>query len=182
MKTVLLQLAEDFLSALAFALVFALTGNLVVATSVAIAVALAQMIVTLARKKKATPMRWIALALAVSLGCLTLLTHDTTFIRIKPSIVHCAIGAAMLKRGWQWSYMPERVRTRVPEREIIAWGYAWAALMFAMGFANLAGAYFLSVGVWGVLLTCLALGKLAFFALQYLALRRSAQRGAATAT
>jgi intracellular septation protein A len=175
-KTALIQLADDFVSAIAFVVVFAWTGNLVIACVSAVLVAIGQLLYAVARKKPLTAMRWMALALAVFLGGLTLVTHDSRFIQIKPSLAHFAIGAVMLKVGWQLPYLPELVRTVVPRRQLLGWGYAWAALMFAMGIANLIAAYTLSVGGWSLVVTLLLIGKIGFFFVQYATLRITVRR------
>jgi intracellular septation protein len=180
-KTALVQLADDFVSVLVFVVMFASTGNLTLASVSAILVALGQAAYGFARKRPATAMRWMALALAIGLGGLTLFTQDSRFIRIKPTIAHFATACVMLKPGWQMPYFPEAVRTLVPRRQLFAWGYAWAGLVFAMGVANLAAAYWLSVSAWSVVVTLLLIGKLAFFLVQYVAIRTTVRRRSAAA-
>jgi intracellular septation protein len=175
-KTALIQLADDFVSAIAFVVVFAWTRNLVISSAAAILVAIGQALYGVARKKPWTAMRWMALALAIFLAGLTLLTQDSRFIQLKPTLVHFAIGAVMLKPGWQLPYLPELVRAVVPKRQLLRWGYAWAALMFAMGIANLIAAYLLSVGGWSVVVMLLLIGKPGFFLLQYASLRATVRR------
>ena len=68
----------------------------------------------------------------IVLGSATLLTHDPRFVLAKPAIGHFAIGVIMLKRGWMLRYMPPIVTETIPEYVTFA-GYAWAALMFALG-------------------------------------------------
>lgn len=171
MRQALGQLFLDLLSALTFVLLFALTGHLYMATAGAISVAVVQAALAIARKRAIAPMQWLALGLAIGLGFLTLVTGDSRFVRIKPSIAHVAVGAVMLKRGWLTPYLPPLAREWLPERTQIGWGYAWAALMFAMAAANLAAAQYLSVGAWGALVTGLFVGKLVFGGLQYAVLR-----------
>ena len=45
-------------------------------------------------------MQWMSLGLIVVLGSATMLTQSPRFIMIKPTIVHFAVAAAMLRRGW----------------------------------------------------------------------------------
>jgi intracellular septation protein len=167
MATALRQLLEDFLSAIAFLVAYAWTGSLLIATALAIGIALLQLGLGLVRKKPLSSMQWIGLALAIGLGSMSLLTNDSRFIRLKPTIAHWAIAAVMLKRGWQLPYLPQLVRDWVPTRTLLAWGYAWAGLIFAMGLANAGAAQWLEIGPWGVVLTALLLGKLVFFFAQY---------------
>jgi intracellular septation protein A len=171
MKTALLQLGEDLLSALAFIAVFQITGHLVLATVVAVLVAFGQLSLNLARKRKLSTMQWMLLAVVIVLSGLTLITNDSRFVQMKPSIAHFAIGAVMLKRGWQQRYLPAEVTAVVSPRALHAWGYAWAALMFLMGLANAAAAALLSVAAWGGVVIGLLVGKFVFFFAQYFWLR-----------
>jgi intracellular septation protein A len=180
MKTALLQLGEDLLSALAFILVFQITGQLILATVIAILVALGQLAFSLVRKRKISSMQWMLLAVVIVLSMLTLITKDSRFVQLKPSIAHFAIAGVMLKRGWQQPYLPPLVTESLPERTLVAWGYAWAALMVLMGLANVVAANVLSVGAWGVFLIGLLVGKLVFFLIQY-AWIRAAVRARLTA-
>ena len=66
-----------------------------------------------------------------------MLTNDPRFVLAKPAIAHFAIGAIMLKRGWMLRYMPPIVTETIPEYVTVA-GYAWAALMFALGAGTIA--------------------------------------------
>lgn len=77
-------------------------------------------------------MAWASLALVIVLGGATLLTHDPRFVLAKPAIRHFAVGAIMLKRGWMLRYLPTIVTENIPDYVTIA-GYAWAALIFALG-------------------------------------------------
>lgn len=182
MRQALGQLLLDLLSALTFVLLFALTGNLMLATAGAVVVAVVQTGLAIVRKRAISPMQWLALGLAVGLALLTLITKDSRFVRIKPSIAHVAVGAVMLKRGWLIPYLPPRVLEWVPERMLVVWGYAWAVMMFAMGAANLAAAQYLSVEAWGVFVTGLFAAKLVLFGVQYAVLRMTVVRKRRAAT
>jgi intracellular septation protein len=112
-------------------------------------------------------MTYASLALVIVLGSATLLTHDPRFVLAKPSIAHFAIGAIMLKRGWMLRYMPPLVAETIPEYVTMA-GYAWAALMFALGAVALTG----DLKLWAIYVSVVAVGaKLAAFAVQYVAFR-----------
>jgi len=132
MKDVFARLASDFLSTILFLALYLTTGNVVLATSVAIAGAVAQVIYSRVKAKPLGFMTYASVGLVIVLGSATLLTQDPRFVLAKPSIAHFAIGAIMLKRGWMLRYMAPIVTETVPEYVTIA-GYAWAALMFALG-------------------------------------------------
>ena len=116
-------------------------------------------------------MTYASLALVIVLGSATLLTNDPRFVLAKPSIAHFAIGAIMLKRGWMLRYMPPIVTDTIPEYVSIA-GYAWAALMFALGLGVIAVASTGDIKLWAIYVSVVAVGaKIAAFAVQYVAFR-----------
>src|SRR5260370_30137557 len=116
-------------------------------------------------------MTYASLALVVVLGSVTLLTQDPRFVLAKPSIAHFAIGAIMLKRGWMLRYMPPIVAETIPEYITIA-GYAWAALMFALGLGVIAVASTGYLKLWAFYVSVVALrATLAPLAQQYVAFR-----------
>ena len=108
MKDVFAKLGTDFLSAIVFLVLYLTTGNVVLATSVAIAGAVAQVIHSRVKGRPLGFMTYASLGLVIVLGAVTLLTNDPRFVMAKPSIAHFAIGAIMLKRGWLLRYMPPR--------------------------------------------------------------------------
>jgi intracellular septation protein A len=171
MDTVAIELLKDFLSAIAFLIANAVTHDVVVATCAAIAVALIQAGVSLARRESIPALQWLSLVLVLSLGSASLITADSRFIRFKPSFVHVAIAVVMLKRGWQLRYMPEVVRTWMTERELVSWGYLWAVAMVVMGIVNAAAAQWLDAAEWGVVLTGLLVAKVVLFGVQYASMR-----------
>ena len=70
-------------------------------------------------------MLWASLGLVVVLGTATLLTHDSRFVMMKPSIAHFVIGIIMLKPGWMSRYMPPIVIENAPRLPVVA-GHCWA--------------------------------------------------------
>jgi intracellular septation protein A len=171
MKSVLAKLASDFLSTIMFVAVYLATDNVVLATGVAIAGAIAQVIYSRMKGEALGFMTWASLALVIVLGAVTLLTSDPRFVLAKPAIAHFAIGAIMLKRGWMLRYMPPRVAEVIPEY-VTAAGYAWAVLMFALGAGTIAVASTGDLKLWATYVTVVAGGaKIAAFLIQYLAFR-----------
>jgi intracellular septation protein len=171
MKDVFVKLLTDFLSTIVFLAIYLTTGNVVLATSVAIAGAVAQVIYSRVRGQPLAFMTYASVALVIVLGSATLLTNDPRFVLAKPSIAHFAIGAIMLKRGWMLRYIPPFVAAIIPEYVTLA-GYAWAALMFALGAGVIAVAATGDIALWAFYVSVVAIGaKLAAFAVQYVALR-----------
>src|SRR4029079_11605959 len=106
MKDVFARLGADFFSTILFIAIYLATDNVLLATGIAIAGAVAQVIYSRVKGKELGYMTWASLALVIVLGSATLLTHDPRFVLAKPAIGHFAIGVIMLKRGWMLRYMP----------------------------------------------------------------------------
>src|SRR5674476_374116 len=171
MKDVFVKLGTDFLSAIVFLVLLLATGNVVLATSVAIAGAVAQVVYSKVKGQPLSFMTYASLGLVIVLGTATLLTNDPRFVLAKPSIAHFAIAAIMLKRGWMLRYMPPIVSETIPEY-VTAAGYAWAALMFALGAGTIAVAISGDLKLWAFYVSVVAVGaKVAAFAVQYVAFR-----------
>jgi intracellular septation protein len=171
MKDVFARLATDFCSTIVFLALYLITGNVLLATGVAIAGAVAQVIYARVKGQQLGFMAYASLALVIALGSATLLTNDPRFVLAKPSIAHFAIGAIMLKRGWMLRYTPPIVTETIPEYVTIA-GYAWAALMFALGAGTIAVASTGDLKLWALYVSVVLIGaKIAAFAIQYVAFR-----------
>ncbi len=171
MKNIFGRLAQDFLSTIVFLAIYLITDNVILATAVAIAGAVGQVIYARYTGQELGYMTWASLGLVIVLGGATLLTHDPRFVLAKPAIGHFAIGAIMLKRGWMLRYMPPLVTQTVPEYVTVA-GYAWAALMFVLGAGTIAVAASGDIKLWAFYVSVVLIGaKVAAFGVQYLAFR-----------
>ena len=171
MRDVFVRLGTDFLSTIIFLTLYLTTGSLALATVVAIAGAVAQIIYARLKGEPLNFMTYASLALVIVLGSATLLTNDARFVLAKPSIAHFAIGAIMLKRGWMLRYMPPIVAETIPEYVTFA-GYAWAALMFALGLGTIAVALTGDMRLWTIYVSVIAVGaKVIAFANQYVVFR-----------
>ena len=168
MKDVFAKLAVDFLSTILFIAVYLITDNVLLATGVAIAGAVAQVIYAHLKGQQLGFMTYASLALVIVLGGATLLTRDPRFVLAKPAIAHFAIGTIMLKRGWMLRYMPAIVSETIPEYVTLA-GYAWAALMFALGAGVIAVAASGDLKLWAITAVAAIGAKLAAFAVQFVA-------------
>ena len=171
MKSVFARLGADFFSTIVFLAIYLTTDNVLLATGVAIAGAIAQVIYSRVRGKELGYMTWASLALVIVLGSATLLTHDPRFVLAKPAIGHFAIGIIMLKRGWMLRYLPAIVTETIPEYVTVA-GYAWAALMFALAAGTVAVAMTGDMKLWAFYISVVLIGaKIVAFAIQYVAFR-----------
>ena len=171
MKDKFAKLGADFLSTIVFLVVYFATDNVALATGVAIAGAVGQVIYARIKGQKLAFMTYASVALVIVLGSATLLTHDPRFVLAKPAIAHFAVGAIMLKPGWMLRYMPPIVTDTVPEYVTFA-GFAWAALMFVLGAGVIAVALTGDIKLWAFYVSVVAFGaKIAAFAVQYVAFR-----------
>jgi intracellular septation protein A len=172
MQTALRQLFLDFLSAIVFLIVYSLADDLYLATSLAIAVSVAQVIIAKVRGTPVDAMQWLVLGLVLVLGAATLISHDSRFIMIKPSLIHGAIGVVMLRSGWMGRYLPKVATDNLSERFIINAGYCWAALMFGLAIANVVIATSFDFRVWAWFVSAGLIGaKLVAFLVQYIVMR-----------
>ena len=168
MRIALQQLASDFLSTIVFLTLYLLTGSVTLATSVAIAAGIAQIAVMKVAGRPVDAMQWLALSLVIVLGGATLITQDSRFIMVKPTLIHWAVGAVMLRKGWMTRYLPPIARDNLPVRVVIVAGYAWAALMFGLGALNVIIATTMSIYAWAWFISVGAAGaKVSAFLLQY---------------
>jgi intracellular septation protein len=174
MKDVFARLATDFFSTIVFLVIYLATDNIILATGVAIAGAIAQVIYSRIKGRELSFMTWASLGLVIVLGGATIFTSDPRFVLAKPAIAHFAVGAVMLRRGWMLRYMPPLVAETIPEYVTIA-GFAWAALMFALGAGTIAVAMTGDLKLWTVYVSVVAVGaKIAAFAIQYIVFRLAA--------
>ena len=167
MTDVFAKLASDFFSTIVFLVVYAVTGDVLIATGVAIAGAIAQLIYAQITRKALSYMTYASLALVIVLGIATLVTNDPRFVLAKPSIAHFAIGGIMLKKGWMLRYMPDIVKQNAAD-VINTAGYCWAALMVALGLGVIAVAMTGDMKLWAIYVSFVVIGaKVAAFAIQY---------------
>jgi intracellular septation protein len=171
-KQALLQLGQDFLSAIFFFALYGLTHNLYIGVGAGMAVGLAQVARRKLTGRKTDPMQWMSLGLVIVLGGATLLFHTPRFMMLKPTIAHLAVAAVMLRRGWMTRYLPPIAQQYLDQRTIDAAGYGWVVLQVALAVANVILALEVSVAVWGF---CVSFGNIAStltaLGLQYLVFR-----------
>ena len=86
----LMQLLFDLLPVVFFFIAYKMAG-IYVATAVLIVGVLVQTAISWFRHKKVSPMLLTSAILVLVFGGLTLLIHDATFIKWKPTIVNCAV-------------------------------------------------------------------------------------------
>src|SRR6266545_2825210 len=90
----------DLFPVIVFFIAFKIWG-IYVATGVAIGASFVQIGWLLARRKKVDATLWVSLAIIVVFGGATLLLHDETFIKWKPTVLYW-LFATVLLGGKQW--------------------------------------------------------------------------------
>ena len=167
----------DLSSTLFFLGLYSLTHDLVLSIGVGMGLGIGQILLAMILRRRIWPMQWMSLALVLVMGGASLLTHDPRFVMVKPTVIYALIGSTMLQHGWQIRYLPSAAAGHVEPRLLIAWGYVWAALMFAIAIGNLAIALTQPLAVWAWCAAVLYTGlKLALFAVEYLMIRGHARR------
>jgi intracellular septation protein len=177
MQTALLQLMEDFITVIAFVIVYLTSGNLAAAVGIAIAAGIGQFALLRFRGRGIDVMQYLSIGLVIVLGGVSLFFNDPRFVLLKPSAIHFAVAAVMLRRGWLACYMPPIVKQNVSERLLNTMGYAWAALMAVLGLLNIYIATSYSIEVWAWWISAGAIGaKIAAFTVQFIVLRTLVRR------
>ncbi|WP_413436565.1 septation protein A [Sulfuriferula sp. GW1] len=141
----------DFFPILLFFIAYKF-GGIYVATGVAIAASFVQIGWVMARGKKVEPMMWISLAIIVVFGGATLLLHNETFIKWKPTVLYWLFAAVLL--GGSWLFKKNIMRTMMAKQISLpdtVWNklnLSWAAFFVVMGATNLYVAYSFSTDIW----------------------------------
>ena len=174
-------LAMDLASTILFLVLYLITDNLIFAVALGMVLGVAQIGWQYMRKQPIGSLQLLSVVLILASGSATLLTHDATFIMLKPSIIYCIVGAVMLKRGWMNRYLPERA---APVADIATtFGYVWAGLMFGSAALNIGLALSLDAKTWAALMSGWGLfSKIGLFLIQYATMTAIGRRRAATAT
>ena len=141
----------DLFPIILFFVAFKVT-DIFTATAVAVAATVAQVGYLLLRRRKVDPALWVSLVVIVFFGGATLLFHDQTFIKWKPTVLYwifalALVGAqALFKRNLLRSLIGQQVELPEPAWTALIW--AWAGFFAAMGVLNLFVAYNFSTEAW----------------------------------
>ncbi|OVZ54766.1 septation protein A [Pigmentiphaga sp. NML080357] len=145
-------------------------ADIYVATGVAMAASVLQIVWLLARRKQIEPMHWINLAIIVVFGGATLFLHDEVFIKWKPTVLYwlfavvLAGGQLLLKRNFLRSMLGKQIQ--LPDAIWNRLNLAWVLFFTAVGGLNLYVAYnwptetwvsFKVFGIFGLLLVFVVL-------------------------
>jgi intracellular septation protein len=146
-----MRLLIDFFPLAVFFVAFKL-WDIYVATGVAIAATVLQIVWIRLHHGKVDPMQWVSLAIIVLFGGATILLHDDMFIRIKPTILYWVLGGVLaggqlfMRRNPMKALMGAQME--LPETVWRALGWSWAAFFAAMGALNLWVAFHFDEKTW----------------------------------
>jgi intracellular septation protein len=146
-----MKLLLDFFPILLFFGAFKVWG-IYVATGVAIAASVLQIAWVRHSTGKVEPMQWLSLGVIVLFGGATLISHNDTFIKWKPTALYwlmggaLAVGQLVFKRNFIRQMMGAQLQLPEPAWRILNW--AWAAFFVGMGLLNLWVAYNFDLDTW----------------------------------
>lgn len=123
-----------------------------VATGVAIAATIAQIAYLRFKVGKVEPMQWISLGVIVVFGGATLLFHDESFIKWKPTVLYWVMAVVLL--GGQWLFNKNLMQklmssqVQLPQAVWNTVNYSWALFFTIMGIVNIWVAYKYDLDTW----------------------------------
>ncbi len=141
----------DLFPVILFFVAFKLT-DIYVATGVAIGATILQIGLLAVRRKKIDIMLWVSLGIIVVFGGATLVLHDETFIKWKPTVLYWVFAAALagarllLRRNLIRSMLEAQMR--LPDGIWDRLNWSWVAFFVFMGGANLAIAFNFTTDQW----------------------------------
>jgi len=161
-----MKLLLDFFPIVLFFAAFKLWG-IYTATAVAIVATIAQIGWFRYRYGKIEPMQWLSLGVIVVFGGATILAHDETFIKWKPTVLYWLMGGALLVG--QVFFRKNLLKTlmgaqlQMPEPGWRAMNRSWIAFFAVMGVLNLWVAYEFDTDTWVSFKLFGGLGLMALF-------------------
>jgi intracellular septation protein len=145
------KLLLDFFPIILFFVAFKL-GGIYVATGVAIVATIAQIAWLRYSTGKVEPMQWVSLGVIVVFGGATILAHDETFIKWKPTVLYwlmggaLAIGQLFFRKNLMKSLMGAQLE--MPDAAWRAMNWSWVAFFAVMGVLNLWVAFNYDTDTW----------------------------------
>ena len=126
-----MKLLLDFFPIILFFIAFKVWG-IYVATGVAIVATIAQIGWLRYKTGKVEPMQWVSLGVIVLFGGATIIAHNETFIKWKPTVLYWLMGGQMQLPDAAWQVM----------------NWSWTGFFAVMGVINLWVAYNFDTDTW----------------------------------
>lgn len=146
-----MKLLLDFFPIILFFAAFKL-WDIYVATAVAIVATIAQIAFLRLRVGKVEPMQWLSLGIIVVFGGATILAHDETFIKWKPTVLYWLMGATLAVGllGFRKNLLKSLMGAQLdlPDVAWRAMNWSWIGFFAVMGVLNLWVAYRFDTDTW----------------------------------
>jgi len=126
--------------------------DIYIATAAAIVATFAQIGWLKWKRRKIDKMMWVTLAIIVTLGGATLVLHDETFIKWKPTVLYWAFGVALaaaellFRKNLIRAALAEQVSA--PDAVWTKLNWSWVAFFAFMGAVNLYVAFNFPTDTW----------------------------------
>lgn len=146
-----MKLLIDFFPIILFFVAFKFAG-IYVATGVAIVATIAQIAWLRYSTGKIEPMQWVSLAVIVLFGGATIVAHNDTFIKWKPTVLYWLMGASLLagqlffKKNLLKSLMGTQME--LPDQAWRVTNWSWIGFFAVMGVVNLWVAFNFDLDTW----------------------------------
>jgi intracellular septation protein len=146
-----MKLFLDFFPIVLFFAAFKFAG-IYVATGVAIAATLAQITYLRITTGKVEPMQWVSLGVIVLFGGATLVSHNETFIKWKPTVLYWLMGSALMvgqlffRKNLLQSLMKAQLELPPEAWRLLNW--SWIVFFALMGVINLWVAHHFDTDTW----------------------------------
>lgn len=124
---------------------------ILLATVVAIAITVVQIVVQRLMGKPVENMQWVGLALIVVFGGATLVFQNETFIKLKPTVLYVAMALGFLVAYALRKNPVEMMMKGQVDLPPAAWGkllWSWVAFFLLMAVLNVLVAYNFSTDIW----------------------------------
>jgi intracellular septation protein len=146
-----MKLLLDFFPIVLFFIAFKVAG-IYIATGVAIAATIAQIVWLRYSTGKVEPMQWVSLAVIVLFGGATIVAQNDTFIKWKPTVLYwlmagsLAAGQLFFKKNLLKSLMGSQLE--LPDAAWRVTNWSWIGFFSVMGVVNLWVAYHYDPDTW----------------------------------
>jgi intracellular septation protein len=127
-------------------------SDIYVATAVGIVATIVQIGWSRIRTGKTDALQWVSLAIIGVLGGLTIVLHDNTFIRLKPTILYWTLGLILFGGQVVMRKIPMKAlmgsQLQLPDPVWRVMGWSWMGFFVVMGALNLWVAFNFDENTW----------------------------------